>query len=109
MGVISNLLDNARSFSPPGGNVRLTVRRLRKDIEIVFDDGVLTVKGERKENDSVNRTYFAREIGSGDFSRAFRLPNNVDPSKVAASYKEGLLTIEIPKREEAKPRRIVVE
>jgi HSP20 family protein len=81
----------------------------RKDIEIVFDDGVLTVKGEGKENDPLNRTYFAREIGSGDFSRAFRLPNNVDPSKVAASYKEGLLTIEIPKREEAKPRRIVVE
>ena len=81
----------------------------RKDINIVFDDGVLTVKGEGKEDDSLKRTYFAREIGWGEFSRSFRLPNNVDPSKVSASYKEGLLTIQIPKREETKPRRIVVE
>ena len=81
----------------------------RKDIGIVFDDGVLTVKGAAKGEDSAKRTYFAREIGSGDFSRSFRLPNNVDPGKVSASYKEGLLTIEIPKREDAKPRQIVVE
>ena len=81
----------------------------RKDIDIVFDDGVLTVKGQGHGDGTLNRTYFAREIGSGDFSRSFRLPNNVDPSKVSASYKEGLLTIEIPKREDAKPRRIVVE
>ena len=81
----------------------------RKDIGIVFDDGVLTVKGAVKGEDSSKRTYFAREIGSGDFSRSFRLPNNVDPGKVSASYKEGLLTIEIPKREDAKPRQIVVE
>ncbi len=81
----------------------------RKDIEIVFDDGVLTVKGEDKGNDATNRTYFAREIGSGEFSRSFRLPNNVDPSKVSATYKEGLLTVAIPKREDTKPRRIVVE
>jgi HSP20 family protein len=81
----------------------------RKDINIVFEDGVLTVKGERKEDDSLKRTYFAREIGWGDFSRSFRLPTNVDPTKVSASYKEGLLTIQIPKREETKPRRIVVE
>lgn len=81
----------------------------RKDIDIVFDDGALTIKGQGKEDDTSNRTYFAREIGSGDFSRSFRLPSNVDPGKVSASYKEGLLTIEIPKREDAKPRRIVVE
>ena len=81
----------------------------RKDINIVFEDGVLTVTGEGKEDVASNRTYFAREIGSGGFSRSFRLPNNVDPSKVSATSKEGLLTIHIPKREEAKPRRIVVE
>ncbi|HEY3197016.1 MAG TPA: Hsp20/alpha crystallin family protein [Nitrospirales bacterium] len=82
----------------------------RKDINIVFEDGVLTVKGEAKEDEKpLNRTYFAREIGWGDFSRSFRLPNNVDPTKVSASYKEGLLTVQIPKREEAKPRQIVVE
>ena len=81
----------------------------RKDINIVFEDGVLTVKGEGQEDVSVNRTYFAQEIGWGGFSRSFRLPNNVDPSKVSATSKDGLLTIQIPKREEAKPRQIIVE
>ena len=82
----------------------------QKDIEIAIEDGVLTVKGERK-NDTrePNRTYFVREIGRGAFSRSFSLPSNVDPSKVSASYKQGVLTIELPKREEAKPRRITIE
>jgi HSP20 family protein len=81
----------------------------RKDIEIVLEDSMLVLKGERKDEPTAsNRTYFTREIGSGTFSRSFRLPNNVDPSKVAASYKDGVLTIEMPKREEAKPRRIPI-
>ena len=81
----------------------------RKDISIVFEDGVLTVKGEPKEEAVPNRTYFVREIERGSFARAFRLPGTVDPGKVSASYKEGLLTIQIPKREETKPRQIAVE
>ena len=82
----------------------------QKDIEIAVEDGVLTVKGERKnETPEPNRTYFVREIGRGAFSRSFRLPSNVDPSKVSASYKNGVLTIELLKREEAKPRRITIE
>jgi HSP20 family protein len=79
----------------------------RKDINIVFEDGVLTVKGERKD-ETPNRAYFVREIGRGEFSRSFRLPENVDASKVAASYKEGVLTVQIPKREETKPRKIEI-
>src|SRR6184192_897452 len=81
----------------------------RKDINIVFEDGVLTVKGEPKEEAAPNRTYFTREIERGSFARAFRLPSTVDPGKVSASYKEGLLTIQIPKREETKPRQITIE
>jgi HSP20 family protein len=82
----------------------------QKDIEIAIEDGVLTVKGERKnEAPEPNRTYFVREIGKGAFSRSFRLPPNVDSNKVSASYKQGVLTIELPKREEAKPRRITIE
>ena len=81
----------------------------RKDIDIVLEDGVLTVKGERKdENQEANRTYFTREIGWGTFSRSFRLPTNVDSNKVSASYRDGVLTIELPKFEEAKPRRITI-
>lgn len=82
----------------------------RKDIEIVMENGVLTLKGERKADDSdSNRTYFAHEVEAGKFSRSFRLPSNVDPSKVSASYKDGMLTISLPKRDEAKPRRILIE
>jgi HSP20 family protein len=82
----------------------------RKDIEIVMEDGVLTLKGERKGEDSDSkRAYFSREIGVGAFSRSFRLPTDADPNKVSASYKEGMLTISVAKREEAKPRRITIE
>jgi len=82
----------------------------QKDIELSIEDGVLTVKGERKNDaPAPDRTYFVREIGTGSFSRSFRLPSNVDPNKVSASYKHGVLTIELPKREEAKPRRITIE
>ena len=81
----------------------------RKDIEIVLEDSVLTIKGERKNEQESKRTYFAREIGWGAFSRSFRLPDNVDANKVSASYKDGVLMVELPKREEAKPRHITVE
>ncbi|HJU06405.1 MAG TPA: Hsp20/alpha crystallin family protein [Nitrospiraceae bacterium] len=82
----------------------------RKDIEIVMEDGVLTLKGERKdEATDSKRAYFSREIGVGAFSRSFKLPTDADPNKVSASYKEGMLTISVAKREEAKPRRITIE
>jgi HSP20 family protein len=82
----------------------------RKNIEIVVEDGVLILKGERKEEASdETRTYFSREIGWGAFSRSFRLPTNVDTTKVEATYKDGILSIALPKREESKPRRITIE
>jgi len=81
----------------------------RQDISIVFEDGVLTVKGARKETSSDNgRRYFAHEIGWGGFSRSFRLPTYGDPEKVSASLKDGMLVLHVPKREEAKPRRIEI-
>jgi len=81
-----------------------------KEVRIVVEDGVLTISGERRDvpKDS-GRTYVVREIGSGAFSRSFRLPTNVDAEKVSASYKEGVLAVDLPKKEEAKPRRIVIE
>ena len=81
----------------------------RQDIDILFEDGVLTVKGERKEAVTGNGCrYFAHEIGWGDFSRSFRLPTYIDLDKVSASYKEGVLVLDLPKREEAKARRIEI-
>ena len=80
----------------------------RKDIELLLEDGVLTIRGEHREDDA-GRSYLNREISWGPFARSFRLPENVDAHKIAAHYKDGLLTVELPKREEAKPRRIAVE
>ncbi|MBD0306116.1 MAG: Hsp20/alpha crystallin family protein [Nitrospiraceae bacterium] len=81
----------------------------RKEIEIVVEDGVLTLKGERQETArDAQRTYFTREIGAGKFSRSFKLPTDADPSNVSASFKDGMLTIGVQKREEAKPRRIEI-
>jgi HSP20 family protein len=80
----------------------------RNDIHLTLEDSVLTVKGQRKDENHQNRRYFAPEMGTGMFSRSFRFPANVDPNKVVASYREGILTIELPKREEAKPRPISI-
>lgn len=81
----------------------------RKNVEISVEDDVLTIKGERKEDDATKRTYFLRELNRGSFVRSFKLPATADQSKVAASYKDGVLTVELPKREETKPRRITIE
>jgi HSP20 family protein len=82
----------------------------RKDVEISIEDGVLTISGQhRAEQSSETRTYFVREMGWGAFSRSFRLPRNVDPNKVTATYKDGVLQVQLPKLEEAKPRRIAIE
>ena len=81
----------------------------RQDMNILFEDGVLTVKGERKEASSDQaRRYFAQEIAWGGFSRSFRLPSYIDPDRVSASLKEGVLRLDLPKRDEAKPRRIEI-
>ena len=80
----------------------------RKDIEIVVEDEVLTIKGERKEDASTDRTYFVREFNRGSFARSFKLPKTADQSKVSATYQDGILTVEVPKREETKPRRISI-
>lgn len=81
-----------------------------KDVEIVYEDDVLTLKGERQaEPAETGRTYLLREMKYGRFSRSFTLPDNVNREKVSATYKDGVLRIALPKREETKPRRITVE
>jgi len=81
----------------------------RDDINIAFEDGLLTVRGERKgENQDANRQYFVQEMGWGAFSRSFRMPRNVDLENVSASYRDGILKLVLPKRAEAKPRRIEI-
>lgn len=82
----------------------------REDIDITVENGTLTLKGEKKFSAEAKEEQFHRiERRYGAFTRAFSLPETVDAAKVAADYKNGVLTITLPLREEAKPRQIKVE
>lgn len=79
-------------------------------VDVSIEDSVLTVSGERGFYDEKEADGFRRiERSFGRFHRALRLPDRVDADGVKASYKDGLLTITVPKAEEAKPRRIQVD
>jgi HSP20 family protein len=82
----------------------------REDIEITVDNGTLTIKGEKKLATEVKEEQFHRiERRYGTFTRNFSLPRTVDATKVAADYRNGVLTVRLPLREEAKPRQIKVD
>jgi HSP20 family protein len=82
----------------------------REDIEVTVDGNTLTIKGEKKLEKEVKEDQFQRiERAYGTFSRSFTLPPNVDASKLGAEYRNGVLTVEIPLREDAKPRQIEVK
>ncbi len=81
----------------------------REDITVTFENNVLTLKGERKVEEEVARDRFQRlERFHGTFSRSFTLPATVDPANISANYKDGVLTVRLPQRAEAKPKQIVV-
>ena len=81
----------------------------KDDIDVNIEDGKLTLSGERKsENEVAEDQYYRRERTYGKFVRAFALPADVDPDKIAAEFKDGVLKIEIPKPEDKKPRQITV-
>ena len=81
----------------------------KKDINIDVKDGVLTLKGERSYDNEVKKDkYYRRERSFGKFVRTFQLPADVDPEKIIADYKDGILKIDIPKPEEQKPKQIAV-
>jgi len=82
----------------------------REDIEVVVENSTLVLKGTKKFNADVKDENYRRiERTYGTFHRSFTLPNTVDASKVSADYKNGVLTVKLPFREEAKPRTINVE
>jgi len=79
------------------------------EISIQTENGMLTISGERKfEKESGERNYHRVERAYGQFVRTFSLPNNVDRERIQATFQNGLLKIELPKREDAKPRQIRV-
>ena len=82
----------------------------REDIDITVENFVLTIKGEKKFSNEVKEEQFHRiERRYGTFSRSFALPTTVDATKVSADYRNGVLTVRLPLREEAKPRQIKVD
>jgi HSP20 family protein len=82
----------------------------REDIDVTVENGTLVLKGEKKFDTGVKEENYRRiERTYGSFHRSFTLPNTVDPHKVSAEYKNGVLTVKLPFREEAKPRSINVE
>ena len=81
----------------------------REDINITFENNVLTVRGERKFGDEVKRDNYHRiERHYGAFTRSFTVPPTIDSSRIAASFKDGVLTIRLAQREEARPKQIEV-
>lgn len=81
----------------------------KEEINISLHEGVLTVSGERKrETEKKEGESFRSERYFGKFQRSVTLPTSVDSSKVSAAYKDGVLTVELAKAEEAKPKQIAV-
>lgn len=79
------------------------------EISIQTENGMLTISGERKfERETEGRSYHRVERAYGQFLRSFSLPNNVDREKIKADFENGLLKVELPKREDAKPRNIQI-
>jgi HSP20 family protein len=80
-----------------------------KDIDVRVENNLLTIRGERKFEKSVSEENFLRvERTYGSFSRSFSLPNTVNAEGIGAQYKNGVLTVTLPKREESKPRQVKV-
>ena len=80
-----------------------------KDVEIRLKNNVLTLRGERKVDGEVKRESYHRvERAYGSFSRSFTLPSVVDQDKIKAEYKDGVLRVTLPKKEEARPKQIAV-
>jgi HSP20 family protein len=112
---LSNLVENQCGFSMPAVNVIETKDNFRievaapglskDDFKIDIHNNLLTISSEKEENNEENNEkIMRREFSYCSFKRAFSLPNLVEHDKIVASHKNGVLYIEIPKREEAKEK-----
>ena len=80
------------------------------DVEITVSEGVLTVRGEtRQETTDEKANYYRREIRHGSFARSVQLPTRVDQEKAEADFNDGILTIHLPKAEDVRPKAIKVK
>jgi HSP20 family protein len=80
-----------------------------KDVDVRVENNTLTLRGERKHDQEVKRENYHRvERSYGSFTRSFTLPNVVDTNNIKAEYKDGVLRMTLPTREEAKPKQISI-
>jgi HSP20 family protein len=82
----------------------------REDVKVTVENGVLVISGERKfEKEEKKKKFHRVERGYGTFMRSFALPDDADAGKVKAEFKDGVLTVHLPKTEKAKPKQIEVK
>lgn len=82
----------------------------KKDISVTLEENLLTIKGEKKvEKERKDKHYHTLERRSGSFYRALRLPVEVEKDKIEASFKDGVLTLSLPKSKESKPKAAQIE
>jgi HSP20 family protein len=82
----------------------------KEDVKITVDNGILTIRGERKqEKEEKGKKFHRVERHYGSFTRSFTLPDNVDENNITASFKDGMLNLQIQKAEEVKPKVIEVK
>jgi HSP20 family protein len=80
-----------------------------KDVDVRVENNILTLRGERKLDNEVKRESYHRvERSYGTFTRSFTLPNMIDTEKIKAEYKDGVLRMILPKKDEAKPKQIAI-
>ena len=111
-------LTNSGAFIPPvdvyedeqGLRLKLEVPGIdEKDLDVRVENNVLSIRGERKfEKEEKEENFHRIERRYGSFSRTFTLPTTVDTEKVSADYKNGVLTLQLVKKAEAKPKQIKV-
>ena len=120
--LMENFFENRTGINSPAVNVKETSEDFRievaapgldkKDFKVDLDNNVLTVSSEKEHKDEhEDEKYMRREFSYTSFSRSFSLPEAVDAEKIKANHKDGILTITIPKREEAKrkpPKQISI-
>lgn len=81
-----------------------------KDLHVVIEQNMLTISGEKsEEKKSENKRYVVSERQFGSFYRSIALPEGIDANKITAKFKNGVLHIEIPRTEEAKPKKITID
>ena len=82
----------------------------KEQVQVTFENNVLTIRGERKfEEETKKENYHRIERNYGEFVRGFTLPTFIDPNKINAEFKDGLLRVTLIKREEAKPKQVEVK